>query len=274
MIGRLFFCSIFAGAGRVCSTAHINGNCHHPALQFAATAVTFKVLRFIARWNNSYSQQACFLIDGFRAEGPNSIAVCNLSDRAAMRSSHPICHPLNLKVLTMTGSDNIITDPVQARTRLWEMIQDIRFAMFTTRHGNGHLHSRPMTTQNSKLDEDASLWFFMSRAGDPVADIAADPTVNLVYADPDEDTYVSISGTAAVVEDLEKKQQLWTKMAQAWFPGGATDADLALVQVRITHANYWDIDESKIVQLFHMARAAITGKPPTRLGEHAEIRMD
>ena len=174
----------------------------------------------------------------------------------------------------MTGSETTITDPVQARTRLWEMIQDIRFAMFTTRHGNGHLHSRPMTTQNSKLDEDSSLWFFMSRAGDPVADISADPTVNLVYADPDEDTYVSISGTAAVVEDLAKKQQLWTKMAQAWFPGGATDPDLALVQVRITHANYWDIDESKIVQLFQMAKAAITGKAPTRLGEHAEIRMD
>ena len=118
----------------------------------------------------------------------------------------------------MNPTQNTITNPVEARTHLWELIQDIRFAMFTTRHGNGHLHSRPMTTQNSKLDEDSSLWFFMSRAGEPVA-------------------------------------------------------DLALAQVRITHTNYWDIDESKIVQLFHMAKAAVTGKPPTQLGEHAEIRM-
>ncbi len=174
----------------------------------------------------------------------------------------------------MNTSNNEVIDPVQARTHLWEMIKDIRFAMFTTRHHNGHLHARPMTTQNSELDEDTSLWFFMSRKGDPVADIASEPIVNLVYADPGEDTYVSISGTASVVEDLAKKEQLWSKAAQAWFPGGVTDADLALVRVQITHANYWDIDESKIVQLFRMAQAVITGKPVKGLGEHAEIRMN
>lgn len=173
----------------------------------------------------------------------------------------------------MNTYDNAVIDPVQARTHLWEMIRNIRFAMFTTRHNNGHLHSRPMTTQNSYLDEDSSLWFFMSRKGDPVADIASEPIVNLVYADPGEDTYVSISGTASVVESLVKKEQLWSPAAQAWFPGGASDDDLALVKVQITHANYWDIDESKIVQLFRLAQAVITGNPLKGLGEHAEIRM-
>jgi len=169
---------------------------------------------------------------------------------------------------------NNVTDPTQARTKLWDLIKDIRFAMFTTRHGNGHLHSRPMTTQNSSLDEDANLWFFMSLKGDPVADLLADSTVNVVYADPGADSYVSVSGNAAVVEDMAKKEQLWSKLAQAWFPGGAADPDLALVCVKITHANYWDVKESKLVQLYQMAKAAITGKPPTDLGEHAEVRMN
>ena len=169
---------------------------------------------------------------------------------------------------------NNVTDPTQARTKLWDLIKDIRFAMFTTRHGNGHLHSRPMTTQNSSLDEDANLWFFMSLKGDPVADLLADSTVNVVYADPGADSYVSVSGNAAVVEDMAKKEQLWSKLAQAWFPGGAADPDLALVCVKITHANYWDVKESKLVQLYQMAKAAITGRPPTDLGEHAEVRMN
>jgi hypothetical protein len=43
--------------------------------------------------------------------------------------------------------------------------------------------------------------------------------------------------------------------------------------VRIVHANYWDVKESKIVQLFKMAMAAATGKPPVSMGEHAEVRM-
>lgn len=175
---------------------------------------------------------------------------------------------------TSRPTDELAVPDVEARQRLWEMIRDIRFAMFTARHpSNGHLHSRPMTTQNRALDEDVSLWFFMSRQREPVADLLHEPQVNVIYADPGSDSYVSISGTAAVMNDLEKKQQLWSKMAEAWFPQGATDPDLALVEVRITHADYWDVKESKIVQLFKMAKAVVTGEPP-KLGEHVEMRMD
>lgn len=162
----------------------------------------------------------------------------------------------------------------EARERLWALVKDIRFAMFTVRHpASGHLHSRPMTTQNSKLDEDSSLWFFMSRQSETVADLKQAPAVNVVYADPGSDAYVSVSGNAAVVDDPVKKEKLWSKLAEAWFPQGPTDPDLALVQVRITHADYWDVKESKLVQLFKMAKAAVTGKPPSTLGEHAEVRM-
>ena len=167
-----------------------------------------------------------------------------------------------------------MNDTTAARGKLWALIKDIKFAMFTTRHGsNGHLHSRPMTTQNKALDEDESLWFFMSRKGDPVDDLVADGTVNVVYADPSSDTYVSVSGNAAVVDDMAKKRLLWNKLVEAWFPGGIDDPDLALVRVKIVHANYWDVKESKIVQLMTMAKAAVTGKPPTNLGEHGEVRM-
>src|SRR4051794_4347665 len=94
-----------------------------------------------------------------------------------------------------------VTDHNEARSTLWDLIKDIRFAMFTTRHDNGHLHSRPMTTQNSKLDEDQTLWFFMSKKGDPVADFEAEPNVNVSYSDTGKDSYVSVSGIATVVDD-------------------------------------------------------------------------
>ncbi len=164
-------------------------------------------------------------------------------------------------------------DDAADREKLWALIKGIRFAMFTTRHHNGHLHSRPMTTQNSAVEEDSSLWFFMSRKGEPVADVVTDPVVNVVYADPGEDSYVSVSGIAAVIEDVAKKRLLWSKLNEAWFPGGPTDPDLALVQVKIVHANFWDVKESQIVQLFKIAKAAITGAPLKDMGEHGEIRM-
>ena len=156
---------------------------------------------------------------------------------------------------------------------LWDMIKDIRYAMFTTRshesHHAGHLHSRPMTTQNKRLD-DGTLWFFMSRKGAPAADLQADPIVNLSYADTDKDTYVSVSGTARVVNDPDKVKALWSKVAEAWFPGGPDDPDLALVGVSITHAHYWDIKENKLVQLLAMTKAVIVGGVP-KLGESVEV---
>jgi general stress protein 26 len=166
-----------------------------------------------------------------------------------------------------------MNDTQDARQLLWQMIKDIKFAMFVTRHGNGHLHARPMTTQNKALGTDESLWFFMSRMSGPVDDLKAQPVVNISYADPSADTYVSVSGTAAVVEDPARRNELWNKAAEAWFPGGPSDPDLALVQVQIAHANYWDVKESKLVQLLEMAKAVVTGKPPNDLGEHGEVRM-
>lgn len=160
-----------------------------------------------------------------------------------------------------------------SRELLWDLIKDIKFAMFTTRHSNGHMHSRPMTTQNKHLDEDDSLWFFMSRSGEPVADLSAQPDVNVVYSSPSDDSYVSVSGTASVVDNPAKTQQLWSKANDVWFPGGVSDPDLALVQVRISHASYWDVKANKLVQLFVMAKAAVTGRPPKDLGQHGDVRM-
>ena len=165
-----------------------------------------------------------------------------------------------------------MADTDNRQSKLFDLIKDIKFAMFTTHKGqSGHLHSRPMTTQNKAIDEDDTLWFFMSRKGAPVSEFKGDDQVNVSYADPGKDTYVSVSGVAHVVDDLAKKQALWTKSADAWFHGGVNDPDLALVQVRIEHADYWDVKESKIVQLYRMAEASITGKPP-KLGEHGHVR--
>jgi general stress protein 26 len=170
--------------------------------------------------------------------------------------------------------DTVVDNESESRTRLWDLIRDIHFAMLTTRHRNGQLQARPVTTQNSRLDEDASLWFFMSRHGEPVADLLADPIVSVVYADPGEDSYVSVSGTASMVDDSAKKQRLWSRHAQTWFPGGPNDPDLALVRVRIEHAEYWDMKASRLERLLHLAKSVISRKRPARLGEHGAVRMN
>lgn len=156
--------------------------------------------------------------------------------------------------------------------KLWDIIKKTRFAMLTHRHGDGHLHSQPLTTQNKSLEEGEVLYFFVARDGDIVRHLAGDANVNLSYANVDDDDYVSVSGVASVSEDAAKKEELFNTLAKAWFPGGATDPNLALLAVRIDHAEYWKATDSKMVQLVKMAASAVTGHPPSGLSEHRQVR--
>ena len=156
---------------------------------------------------------------------------------------------------------------------LWTLIKDIKFGMLTHRHSDGQLHSTPLTTQNKADDEGNALYFFIPRKSEIAACIAEDGTVNVAYAHPGDDRYVSVSGQASIVEDQAKKDYLFTSFAKAWFPGGATDPNMALLQINIGHAEYWDVTESKMVQLAKMAKAAITGTPPEKMGDHKEMNL-
>ena len=156
---------------------------------------------------------------------------------------------------------------------LWHLIKHIKFGMLTHRHSNGELHSHPLTTQNKSADEGSELYFFISRYSEMARQLPQDSNVNMSYADPGKDSYVSLSGLATIVEDQAKKEALFTPMSQVWFPAGATDPNLALLKVEIHHAEYWDVKESKMVQLAKMAKAAITGETPQKLGEHKELNL-
>ena len=157
--------------------------------------------------------------------------------------------------------------------KLWHLIKDIKFGMFTYRHANGMMHSQPLTTLNKSMDEEDKLYFFVSRASELVKQLMQDDNVNVSYTSPSDGSYVSVSGKALIVEDMGKKKALWSSMAKAWFPGGPTDPDLALMQVHISHAEYWDVKESKMLQVAKMVTAAITGTPPADMGEHKEVRL-
>ena len=156
---------------------------------------------------------------------------------------------------------------------LWDLIKDQRFAMLSHRHTDGTLHSHPLTTQNKELAEDGCLYFFVSRSSEVGQRVQQDGNVNLAYANPDKDTWVSVTGTARVLEDLAKKKELFNPIAKAWFPGGPEDPDMELVEVRIDEAEYWNVKENKLLQLLKMGKAAVTETRP-KMGEHKEVHFN
>jgi len=155
--------------------------------------------------------------------------------------------------------------------KLAKLINGIKFAMLTTAMLDGTLRSRPMATQ--QVEFDGVLWFFTQYNSGKVDEIRNDQHVNLSYADPSDNRYVSVSGRAMVVRDRNKSEELWTEWHRAWFPKGLDDPDLALLRVDVHDAEYWDSPSSKVVQLAGFVKAMVTGKPADDLTENRKLHL-
>ena len=138
-----------------------------------------------------------------------------------------------------------------------ELIGDIKTGMLTTQDESGKLFSRPMATM--QMDEQGTLWFLTKEHSPKAGQIKQNYQVNVAYAHPDEASYVSISGTAEELTDRAKIDELWSAMAKPWFPEGKDDPELAVLKVTTETAEYWDSTSSRMIRLFEMARAALTG---------------
>ncbi|WP_299760656.1 pyridoxamine 5'-phosphate oxidase family protein [uncultured Pontibacter sp.] len=154
--------------------------------------------------------------------------------------------------------------------KLIHKIKDVKIAMMTTVDDDGTLRSRPMKTQKTEADGD--LWFFTGYESGKTHEIEHDAHVNLSFADPDDNLYVSISGKAQVLRDQQKIDELWSSDMKAWFPDGKEDKNIGLIRVKIDKAEYWDTPNNTMVILYGMAKAAITGEP-AKGGENKKINL-
>ncbi|WP_242918809.1 pyridoxamine 5'-phosphate oxidase family protein [Pontibacter liquoris] len=154
--------------------------------------------------------------------------------------------------------------------KLIDKIKDIDVAMMSTIEDDGCIRSRPMQTQQVK--DDGAIWFFTGYESEKSHELQHDAHVNLSYANPDDNVYVSVSGKATLTRDQAKIDELWSPAIKAWFPKGKDDPNIGLIKVTIDKAEYWDSPSSTMVQLYGMAKAALTGKRPDG-GENKKINL-
>lgn len=151
-----------------------------------------------------------------------------------------------------------VTDRERDVEKLRDLIKDVKVAMLTTEEQDGTLRSRPMATQQTEFDGD--LWFFTSAGSPKVDEVRRNRRVNVSYADPNDQHYVSVSGTAELVTDRRKMKELWSPLYKAWFPDGLDQPDLALLKVHVEQAEYWDLPSGKAVALAGFVKSLVTGK--------------
>ena len=158
----------------------------------------------------------------------------------------------------------------RARAELARLIDGIPVAVLTTVAVDGQLRSRPLLVE--QLEPDGSLIFLTHLSSQKVAELSADPRVNVAFVSDNGDRYVSVMGTGTIVHDPERMRAMWNPTYRAWFPHGPDDADSAILTVTIGRVEYWDVPSSRLVRLWGVVRAAATGQV-AEAGEHGTIEF-
>ena len=149
---------------------------------------------------------------------------------------------------------------------LRELINDVDAAMLTTLTEEG-LISRPMKTQEVEFDGD--LWFFTKKETNKYEEILHDQEVNVAYAGK---SYVSVRGKAEIVEDLDKKKELWSKAYEKVMKTSYDDPNIVLIKVKAEAAEYWETGNftKKIAFLYNR----MTGKNSETTDINETVELD
>jgi general stress protein 26 len=172
-----------------------------------------------------------------------------------------------------------MTDKTPSTTKkldeLYDLIEGIEIAMFTTRRSDGHLVSRPMATQERVSGAD--LWFVTDVSSHKLDELGFDPHVNLAFYNTRSREWVSVAGTAQISQDRNLIKELYKPDWKAWFgdeggnrDGGPDDPRLALILVEAQSVEYMVVNKPKPVVLFEVAKAMVTGTPPN-VGEQRSL---
>src|SRR5690606_33074915 len=120
---------------------------------------------------------------------------------------------------------------------LLEKVEKAGVCMLTTSEPEGRIVSRPMAIQ--EVDDDHSIWFLSRVTTSKVDEAIGGQPINVTVAE--KGFWASISGTASIVRDAERKKRYWSKATEAFF-GDAEPEDAGIVLLKISPgtAEYWD----------------------------------
>jgi len=155
--------------------------------------------------------------------------------------------------------------------KLEDIMSSFDEAMLVTRDDSGAPRARPMRVV--KRGPHGDLWFATASDSPKMDELDADPRVAVTLQSGG--AFVSLTGTARIVRDRGRIDEVWSAPMKAWFPEGKDDPNLVLLQVRANLAEYWDRRGVKRLQhLFDTAKAVAQGeKLQPREEQHGQVSL-
>ncbi|ROQ58975.1 general stress protein 26 [Rathayibacter sp. PhB152] len=151
---------------------------------------------------------------------------------------------------------NTVVSRTEEIDTLAKLLKDFQFAMLSTIDPGQNIVGHPMTVQESEFDGD--LWFIIGLDSSAVEHLRATNKVGVTFSS--NDSWVSLAGTATVVDDHAKLEDLWNSRVEAWFPDGPTDPNVGLVKFTAESAEYWDTPGGKVSALVSFVKSKVTGE--------------
>lgn len=137
-------------------------------------------------------------------------------------------------------------DTHKLKQHLWEKLSHGPFMMVGLTDPT--THSEPLTAQLDK-DQADTIWFFIGKDNR----LARGGSAMAQFVSKGQDFFACLSGKVRIDNDRAMIDKLWSKPVEAWFPGGKSDPNLALLRFDITEAELWESDMSlagKLKMLF------------------------
>ena len=118
------------------------------------------------------------------------------------------------------------------------LIKGCPVALLCTPEADGSMRMRPMIPPKQKFE--GSLRFLIEATAVKFLGSRGTAPVSLGYVNPEAERFVSIAGTARVVDDQKAVAALWSEQFKAWFKNGKTDRNIAVLQVDVSRVESWD----------------------------------
>jgi general stress protein 26 len=152
--------------------------------------------------------------------------------------------------------------------RVWDIIEEVGVCMLTTGFGGG-LRARPV---EARPDRDAGVIYFVTdlRSGKE-HEIEFEHDVGLAFIDARQNAYLSITARAEVQRDHARAAKIWKATDNVWWHG-PDDPNVCVLRVRPATAELWDGPSSRIVTIFELVKARLTGGKPN-VGENRKVTV-
>jgi general stress protein 26 len=152
--------------------------------------------------------------------------------------------------------------------RVWDIIEHIGVGMLTTRFAGG-FRARPL---EARADREAGIIWFLTDSGSAKDhEIGVEPDVGLVFIDPGNKAYLSITARAQIRRDIPQARKIWKTTDKMWWDG-PEDPNLRVLRVDPQTAELWDGPSNVAVTAYEFVKARITGEKPN-LGENRKVTV-